>query len=358
MNGYKRYFLSSNSFCGFVSHFKDNYSAIQKDNVYIIKGGPGTGKSSFMKYVALKAKEKGFDVTLCHCTSDPDSLDGVIIEETKTVILDGTSPHTVEPFYPGVCENIIDLGRFWDENRLKQNRTEIINAVNINKALHKTASFYLSVCGELYKDNLHIANRYTDTKKVISFAETLAKKHIPQRIHTSLGNEKIRFIEGVTPKGIMSFPKTVSERINKCIIIKDEIGAVSGKVCEYIRSYALKNGYGIITLKNPFLPDELTDHIIIPSLNLAFLREDGFLSFDTDTRRIHSRRFINSAERSRAKSRISLNNKIKSGLLASAVQTLSKAKLSHDVIESYYIDSMDFDALNREREIFTDRILN
>ena len=134
---FDRYFLAANSFEGFVSHFSDSYSAESGYKTYIIKGGPGTGKSSLMKYVAIRAIEKGYTVHLCHCSSDPDSLDGVIIDEKKTVILDGTAPHIVEPKYPGTCENIVDLGRFWDSENLRSKRIDIINATNINKSFHK-----------------------------------------------------------------------------------------------------------------------------------------------------------------------------------------------------------------------------
>ena len=82
-NEFSKCFLAANSGEGFVSYFSDCYNYADGWRAYIIKGGPGTGKSSFMKYVTAKAQERGYDIELCPCSSDPDSLDGVIIKEIK-----------------------------------------------------------------------------------------------------------------------------------------------------------------------------------------------------------------------------------------------------------------------------------
>ena len=114
-----KYFLAANSCEGFCSYFDKSYLPDGEWRAFIIKGGPGTGKSSFMKYFALKASEKGYKTLLCPCSSDPNSLDGVIIPDKKLVMLDGTPPHTLEPAFPGACEKILNFGDFWDDNAFK-----------------------------------------------------------------------------------------------------------------------------------------------------------------------------------------------------------------------------------------------
>ena len=52
-----KYFLAANSCEGFCSYFDKSYLPDGEWRAFIIKGGPGTGKSSFMKYFALKASE-------------------------------------------------------------------------------------------------------------------------------------------------------------------------------------------------------------------------------------------------------------------------------------------------------------
>ena len=146
-----KYFLAANSCRGFVSKFEVNIRTDYK--TYIIKGGPGTGKSSFMKKIAENANGK---MILYPCSSDPESLDGIFLEKQKILILDGTAPHTVDPKYPAVCENILNFGEFWDSEKL-ENKTEIIEITNQNKALHKTASRYILAAGEMLYDNFKTA---------------------------------------------------------------------------------------------------------------------------------------------------------------------------------------------------------
>ena len=53
-----KYFLAANSCEGFYSVFDKAYLPDGEWRAYIIKGGPGTGKSSFMKRFASYAEKK------------------------------------------------------------------------------------------------------------------------------------------------------------------------------------------------------------------------------------------------------------------------------------------------------------
>ncbi len=64
---------------------------------YLIKGRPGTGKSTFLKKLAQAAFDNGFHVERYHCAFDPNSLDMVIIRELKLCLFDSTSPHEYFP---------------------------------------------------------------------------------------------------------------------------------------------------------------------------------------------------------------------------------------------------------------------
>jgi hypothetical protein len=41
--------------------------------------------------------EKGYDVEFHCCSSDNDSLDGIVIPSIRVAMLDGTAPHGVVP---------------------------------------------------------------------------------------------------------------------------------------------------------------------------------------------------------------------------------------------------------------------
>ena len=349
-NKFLKYFLASNSGEGFVSHFEQNYDCYDGWRVYIIKGGPGTGKSSFMKYVVVNAVDKGYGVELCPCSSDPDSLDGVIIKDIKTIVVDGTSPHVVEPQFVGVCEEIINLGEFWRGEKLREKAGEIIKVTLENKKLHKTAASYISAASELMYDNYKLAERFTKLKKVETFGAKLAESAIPKK-QEKCAKEWVRFIGGITPKGVVAFKSTVEDFYKNVVVIDDKYGFCAGVIMNIVRDTAISRGYEIIALKNPFLPSEIIDHILIPQLSLAFVREYECINFDEKYRRIHSRRFYDINVLRECRSRITFNRRVARELLLGAIETLSRAKMVHDRLEKYYIDAMDFKSMT----LFTEK---
>lgn len=87
------YFLGANSYNGFYSLYDSFTSLPEIKRLYIIKGGPGCGKSTFMKAIATAANEAGYDVERVLCSADPDSLDGIYIPGLHIAYVDGTAPH-------------------------------------------------------------------------------------------------------------------------------------------------------------------------------------------------------------------------------------------------------------------------
>lgn len=87
----KCYFASANTCKGFVSFF--DYIINDAKRIYIIKGGPGCGKSTFIKKMGEELLEFGFDIDFIYCPSDMNSLDGIFIHGVDFAVIDGTPPH-------------------------------------------------------------------------------------------------------------------------------------------------------------------------------------------------------------------------------------------------------------------------
>ena len=146
----EKYFAAANSYKGFKSYFDRIFAPEQFDRIYIIKGGPGTGKSSIMKNIVSHMKEKDCNIEEIYCSSDPRSLDGIICKngEKRIALIDGTSPHETDPKIPGVIDEIINLGENWDSRWLSAKREEIL-ALNREKSnAYKAAYSYLKIAGE------------------------------------------------------------------------------------------------------------------------------------------------------------------------------------------------------------------
>lgn len=347
----QKYFLAANSCHGFFSAFRENYSVTDSWRVTLIKGGPGTGKSSFMRHLAAHGQDLGEETVLVVCSSDPQSLDGVIFPRLKRLVVDATAPHTLDPQCVGLCENILDLGAFWSESKLQEHRADILLEAEQNKLLHQTAARYIAAAGNLMEDSRRIVTKATDPNKISHFARRLIREHLPPK-RGGIGREWVRFIEGITPNGVLSYPTTVTEHFEKIVVVSDTHGTVCAPLMNQLKNAALQNGYEVITLKSPFFPQE-TDHLLIPQCSLAFVRESAYLTFDTRVRRIHDRRFVHAAKLHDFRGRLTANRRLSRELLREACSFLSLAKKSHDRLEQYYIDAMDFSALTAFAEEFT-----
>ena len=133
----KSYFAAANGYTGFRSDFDLIFNRKELTKLYVIKGGPGTGKSTLMRKVVDYATKTGIYCEGIFCSSDPNSYDGVILRDgdKSIAIADGTAPHVIEPKYPGAVEEIINLGVGFNTNNLVECRNEIIKLAD-KKAQH------------------------------------------------------------------------------------------------------------------------------------------------------------------------------------------------------------------------------
>lgn len=348
------FFLGANAPGGFVSVFHNSYCAEDGWHTYIIKGGPGTGKSTLMKRVAAYFIKEGVRCRLCPCSSDPQSLDAVIFPDLKITIMDGTAPHIVEPRYPGACEEIINLGEAWNPQKLSENREKILLLSKANHDAHRKASGYITAAGCLIEDSAFIARAATDIKKAECFALRLAKKTIPKT--TANGCEWLRYLSGITPKGPMFYRKTIEKMCDDVIVISDDSGGASPVILDTVRRYAIGAGHEIISCYCPMQPKTKCEHIIIPALKLAFSTKTRYHSAVTSNRIIHARRFTNAEKLHEERLRLSYNRRAAADLIAAATDTLAEAKALHDELERCYITAMDFDSMNRRTEEIVQKI--
>ncbi len=347
------FFLAANSSKGFFSLFDELYDYDSGWKAYIIKGGPGTGKSGLMKKVAQRAEEYGYEVEKIICSSDPDSLDGVIIPGKKICFADGTSPHVIEPKYPGAVEEILNLGQFWDGNKLYNDREHIKTVTDCNKALHKRSAHYVAAASAALEDSIKLVAPHVSQTKADNYATRFVMRNCV--CSDVQGNEKRRFLSGITPKGYVTLFDTAKVLCDRIFSVSDENQYAACVLMQALRRAAISNGVDVITCLNPFLPGNLPLHIIFPKEKIGFFTSDSLQNFKTVAdKNINAKRFITGDVLSSHKQRLSFNRKAAADLLGEAVKLLENAKHVHDRMESYYINSMDFDKLNQ----FTDNIIN
>ena len=325
---------------GFQGYF-DWLDTREQVPLYLIKAGPGCGKSTLMNRLAQASP---LPVERIHCSSDPDSLDGVIFSRPRAAIIDATAPHTVEPAYPGAVQKVVDLHHVLDNDYLTAHRGEIVALFRRCSALQEQAGRSIRAAAALLEDSRRITAPLVNEEKLLGWARRLGARRLPRTDHP--GSESIRLLSAVTPKGRMVFLNTVKALADEFIVLHDEQGAAAPMALALLREMALERGYSIITCPCP-LRESVIDHLFIPELRLAFLTGNSWHPMNLDGRQnVHCTRFLEKGALRGQRARLRFDRRAAAELLELASEAQRQAKASHDELESYYRTAADFSQLD------------
>ena len=338
------FFLGTNTGNGFYSLFYDLTEHTTPYSTFIIKGGPGTGKSGLMKKTANEALKRGLFCEKLWCSSDPDSLDGVFIPEKHCSICDGTAPHVVEPVFAGAAEQIVNIAALWNRENLKNKSTDIIRLTNENVFCHKRVSSLLCAATALKQNMSEIYKTALKKRKLHELTGDILLQFEP--VPDKKGRIENRFLSGVTPKGIITFTNTVKNLADDITVIRDESG-ITEKMLTDIARYSASIGYDVIVCRDVLLPEK-TAHVLIPEKRLAFVTScDAFPINIKGAKRLSADKYCDKNILREYDSELCFYKESIKLLLTKCVDILKEAKDIHDELETCYIGEMDFGALDR-----------
>lgn len=330
------YFAASNSSEGFKSYYGEIFE--RADRLYVIKGGPGTGKSSLMQRLANTASRKGYEIEYYYCSSDPSSLDGVFIrgKENSVGVIDGTFPHVWEPTHAGAVEEIINLGQFWDSRSLREQKNEIFSLTNKKSAAFKRAYAYLRSCGNLRAVTDSLMRKATDFEKLQAAAKRLAAS-----LELSSGNmsEIPSVITAVSMNGKVRFD-TIERNSDKIWTIGDFYGVGQWFLDAFIG--CLHNFDVRARVAHDCIEPRYSEGVLLESHRLGFVigrEEDG-------DKFINPKRFVRTEKIREIRGELRYASRLYSECLDGALHALDEAKLYHFLLEDIYKHTMDFKALN------------
>lgn len=311
----KYFYLGSANTCqGFKNCFQFINPA-KNGMTYILKGGPGTGKSTFMKKIGKYFEDKGYNIEYFYCSSDSDSLDGVRIVEKNVSIVDGTAPHVTEASIPGVKEKIINLGAYIG-NKIKKHKSQIESLLEKKSHCFSVAYAYLKCVGELLK--IEKLER-TKTNTLYDFSQLLTTLKLTQ--DGKIGEKRQLFLSFVSQTGISSlldknnFKNVVNLGCKNYFDGVQVLNELSKTLSHQNISHTC-----FLSILNP----EDIDAIYIPNISILIVNNN--------------------------KERIFKNEKIINSLIKKAGENIYKAKFYHKKVEKFYIASMDFTGIDKERE--------
>ena len=338
------FFLGTTTPAGFKGYFEP----LRREpgmQMYLIKSGPGCGKSTLMKHLAQAAVRQGEAIERIHCASDPDSLDGVIFLDQKRAIIDATAPHVMEPDAPGADEVVVSLYHTINAAALHAHTDEVKALFARNAALRSRAARYIASAGSLLLDSRRAEACSTNFDKVRRYVKRLCARLLPRTDGTA--SEELRLLSAITPKGEVFYQNSIQTVADRFVVFHDDYGAVSRLLLELIRAEALTRGYHIITCPCAMHPEDKIDHILIPALGLAFLTDNVWHPIQLPgVHTVRCTRFLDRENLSGYRARLRFNERAAAELMEQAAALMAQAKSCHDELETYYRAAVDFAAVD------------
>jgi hypothetical protein len=338
------YFLGANTPEGFRSEYETLQSDPRIKRLLIIKGGSGCGKSTLMKTLGARAEAYGWAVERVLCSSDPDSLDGLVIPELGLALVDGTAPQVVEPSLCGCGANYLNLGRCCREAELKPLIPAIRAAKAANAACYGPAYACLRAASALMRARRQLLSRDRLRSVTEEALEQLLDGKLPQG--KTPGNLRRIYLSGITPKGLLS----LSPGEGRIWTILDGWCAGAGLLRNLAERWR-EAGEDVVLAMDPLDPDAAAG-VVLPGRGLGWLRvhpafpapRQAMLRLDLDAALEESlpEAVLAGARELEAQER---------RLLSQAVGWLQQAKAHHDLIEELYRPAVDFAAVTRETEL-------
>lgn len=336
-------FLGANSAEGFCSLY-EQLLGTRFDDLLIIKGGPGCGKSSFMRAVARELAAAGVEQIHVNCSGDPDSLDGALFPALRAGIVDGTAPHVLEPRYTAAAERYLDLTRFYDLDAAKAAREEIVVHSGACRAAYDDAYRSLRAANAVASVSRAAVKAASDTARLEKRFDGIVRRELRGKNGARRGRVDRAFLGGTTHQGELCRFDTVDALCPRVYELADSFGMAERQLRRAAEA-AAEAGLDVLACPDPDRPTELR-HVLVPARGVAFVTSTTRLPYPG---RAYRRLRVDAAALERMtraeRARLRFIARVEQALRDEAVLALRRAKTAHDALEAAYNPCVDFDGV-------------
>lgn len=272
----------------------------------------------------------------------------------------------VDPKNPGIIDEIINLGNYWNQTKLLESKERIILLSNRASRLYKIAYSNLKEAKVARDEWASYYSTSIDLAKINEITYKLKNKIFKDVVPQFIKYPTLRqgFASANTPEGLVHFFDSILQDVHKVIAIKGDPGTGKGKVMEALLNGGISLGLDGEGYYCPLNHDKL-ELIYWPALSTAVLRINEYLKYSPGYlpnikvfEEINFNKFVNADkidlykdEIANAKERFAENHK-------RALQKLAQVKATRTELEKCYVKAMDFNTINDKRDELYKRILS
>lgn len=346
----KNFYASGNTARGFANLFDSSIQGLAR--LFILKGGPGTGRSSLIRTIGNHMAKDGYDIWFIHCPSNNNGLDGLIIPALKAGIVDGTAPREIKTPLPEAAVQYVNLEESGNASLLSAQQPVIDSLNERIQQAHERAYAGFAEALRIHDEweAVYIANMNFQA------ADELTKEYI----QNFFGNGKLekqsrvdhRFLGAATPKGAVDFVPNLTEGLKR-YFIKGRAGSGKSTLLKKLAAAGIERGFNVEIYHCGFDPNSL-DMVIVRELGFAIFDSTAPHEYDPDlaadeivdmyehcikpgTDEAHSDALSDIKERYAAQ-------------MKASIQHLAQAKAIQDELEQIYVQSTDFRRIDQIKE--------
>ncbi len=366
----RHYFPGNNTPKGFYSYYSQILGQREANRIICIKGGPGTGKSTFIRRIGEEFAKQGEDVDFLHCSADENSLDGIVLHGKKAALIDSTSPHITDPVSPGAVDKIINLGEYWDENAISLNKSKIIDCSEEKSRWYRVCYNYLNAAKSVSRSLEELYNGAAECSELYgTIAEIVNTEFREYDISLRPGRKKRFFASGITGSGMVHYLDTLlsgfpgnsdeEERVWKRIyILNAPAGYSAAGFMEILSEGAVCRGLDVEAYYCAMSPDEKIEHLLIPAVGAAFITANPYHDLEpweicregSELILMDAEDYMDPVKLEESRSLIESLKSEYDALLNRAVKCLEKAREVHSEMEEMYVPNMNFAEVEKLRQ--------
>ncbi len=351
-------FAGGNTASGFHSFF-DNIAPIDASRILIIKGGPGSGKSTLMKWLGEQMQCQGYDVEYFHCSSDAPSLDAIRIPQLEVSVLDGTAPHIIDPKHPNAIDEIINLGPYCDEQGIRAQKKAILAArADASRAFgraYKLLAAAKNVHEIMVDINQERLNYGLANEKA---AWTIASLFGHRPVSADVGRVRHLFASAITPSGFHHHLPNLMDEIPHKIIVTGSPGTGKSTLVKKVIVAAQERGFDVEAYHCGLNPERY-EHALIPALGCAVITSAGPHTYRSEQATLLNMDLCRHPAAVEAHAELlERTQELFSHILERALAALATARSRHDELEAIYAPHMDFTGIDDLRPELLRRILS
>ncbi|MHB8125970.1 MAG: hypothetical protein ACYDEJ_10080 [Desulfitobacteriaceae bacterium] len=331
--GVRHYFAEGLTTRGYISLLPDMVSGWQR--IYVLLGGPGTGKSTLIKVLGLEMLDRGHEVDFLRSAREPDSMAGFILPRGAFAVLDAQEISPLRWRAPGVTEKFTDFSAFCDEQKLLKLRTKILSTEEQLSILQAHLGEVLAeTFGDYYEKSF--ANHLNDSANSSWLKAGLNRwvskgtigpwplvQHALEQLQKSISAPC--FLHGLTPEGWLNLAPHFLSDFDQIRLEGEE----TLEALNWVLREAQQLGQIMEIVLHPLNPDDVIG-LVFPQRNLAIWQGNPENLHDQGLDQTFS---------------------------AALKETLAAWQNQRSLLKSYYMETVDFTKVDEFREVLLNSML-